>query len=59
MKYRCIKDLCGIGLFTVGKIYEIESKQDRNLTIHAVTNDYGRIGRFSDETLSTYFEKIN
>lgn len=29
MKYRCIKDFGGLGLLTVGKIYEIESLSNR------------------------------
>ena len=58
MKYRCIKDFGGLGLLTVGKIYEIESLSNRWIEFYRVINDYGRTIDLSDETLLKYFEKI-
>lgn len=58
MKYRCIKDFGGLGLLTVGNIYEIESLSNRWIEFYRVINDYGRTIDLSDETLLKYFEKI-
>ncbi len=58
MKYRCIKDFGGLGLLTVGKIYEIESLSNRWIEFYRVINDYGRTIDISDGTLPKYFEKI-
>lgn len=58
MKYRCIKDFCGLGLLTVGKIYEVKPIFKHYVTQYQVTNDFGREINLSDKTLPTYFEKV-
>ena len=58
MKYRCIKDLKGLGLLTVGKIYDIVENRIYGFTIFSATNDYGREINFSYITLPKYFEKV-
>ena len=54
VKYRCIKDLGGLGILTVGKVYDVEN--DRN--VHTVTNDVGRVILMGDKTILKYFERV-
>lgn len=56
MKYRCIKDFFGLGLLTVGKIYEPHTENKGN--IYHFTNDVGRVISFSDQTINNFFEKV-
>lgn len=54
VKYRCIKDFCGLGLLTVGKVYDVEV----NGYIYTVINDVGREIFLSDLTIPEYFERV-
>ena len=58
MKYRCIKDVGGIGCLEVGKMYDVEAEDKWGHTIYTVCLNEGKnILYLSEETISQYFEK--
>lgn len=54
VQYRCIKDLGGLGLLTVGKVYDVKVEAH----INTVINDAGREIFLSDMTIHKYFERV-
>lgn len=58
MKYKCIKDFCGLGLLTVGKVYKPHTEESKGITYYHFTNDFGRDLALSDRTTNEYFEKV-
>ena len=58
MKYKCIKDFCGLGLLSIGKIYEPKIEESKGVTYYHFTNDYGRDIALTDKTINENFEKV-
>lgn len=58
MKYKCIKDFYGLGLLTVGKIYEPKIEKSKGITHYHFTNNHGRDIALSDRTINENFEKV-
>ena len=57
MKYKCIKDIGGLGCLEVGKVYDVTVEEKYQHTIYVVNR--GKTNALlSEETVSTYLEKV-
>ena len=57
MKYKCIKDIGGLGCLEVGKVYDVTIEEKYQHTIYVVNREKAN-AFLSEETVSTYFEKV-